>query len=1126
MSLVTSIKDYVDVARNSGVEQLDGYTLAYHTAVFLLTVVKETVLYCVTFHWVRDFSYFCLTPPLPISSFTNVIGNGIDTEAYSSDQPLSHLLAFSETNSSAGVGILFCGFLNGCFSCMHLSAAHLVTIRRMLVQGVPAGLCSALGTAVGQCGFLACVLFGFRGLLFPWLALEPLGYILGTVILLGVASAMAQDRRTPTLLWSAKSPLFIYVLTSAALAWCEQSAIFQWAGNFSLGAEPTFLETVPSNGNVGQLVQNSSYLVFFFLGSLIGGCLIGFILQRLLEFVLRRNGIAVYYGLIKQANLPLATLVFAFGFGSMPYYGFDYLVTKGLGFFPQEELFHQTLFSPINLVSKTSQAKDPYQGRLEDQLALLFTLEGEKNKSFTIDATPFDGGEYLKANQKRPQTFEDLNYRGEHLWTNRLARISNIKEQANQTQSSFLGPVFSWMRSFLWGDVPTASIAKDTNNEDVSYGDNNSTPGTSPEFSQFVSEGHSEGGERPSRVDELNRISNKVSRLPSADLTDTNNQFHGKNNLPIQGMQVDDFQGLVGANEVGKGIDREEIDHYLKEFDRQFDKGFSTFYDADPPSLIEVEDQWQEKKIKEKCYTNPIYKFLLNAEIDAFLGRQPTDHWLSPGEEALLLKRRQLLGKYYDTLALTNQVASSKTLEKLVPKSYGNSIYNHQFKGTLKIARRLFSVKGEEPSLQVDQVDERSSLAPPQPIERNKGAKNRVIKFDQPLFSQEKTNAKGIIFHEELIVDDMSNSTIGGEEPAAAKVFLSDGKSSLEPPASGQSYGRSPIPSTKPDELSGYLEPFAEHGVGDASHFLPNVNLYAIDKVDPSGYSKDKAAKSIGSSTYKDPNKGAVYVNEVNKDTNLKRKSNSSQLTSQTFSLEQAEPTPLYASWDSQLRKLIITNRFENRTLAGYTFSDELSGYPEGFAPKPIGLSNSTKDPKDKSTAFTAWPIPNPLGNSDSNKMADNAQKKVNTASASGDAGLKQNDFVEATYKEHNKKEETGLLPTSGRNRFLFQTEPVTTEMINALLQWQRVISNQESKQLTKENKEVAKEKLIYWPENVNRASWDSIIENEIADNDIEKKNDLEFQVGELPLKKRTFLWEFTPPDHGGFIWSGSNWKN
>ena len=1030
MSLVTSIKDYVDIARNSGVEQLDGYTLAYHTAVFLFTVLKETVLYCVTFHWIRDFSYFCLTPPLLVSSFTNVIGNGIDTGTYSSDQPLSHLLAFSETNSLAGVGILFLGFFNGCFSCMHLSAAHIVTIRRMLVQGVPAGLCSAFGTAVGQCGFLACVLFGFRGFLFPWLALEPLGYIFGTGILLSVASAMAQDRRTPTLLWSARSSLFTYAFTSAALAWCEQTAIFQWAGNFSFGAEPTFLETVPTNGNIQQLVQNSSYLILFFLGSVVGGCVIGFVLQRFLEFVLRRNGIAVYYGLIKQANLPLATLAFAFGFGSMPYYGFDYLVTKGFGFLPQEEFFHQTLFSPINLVSKTSQDGVTSQGRLEDQLALLFTLEGEKNKSFTIDATPFDSGEYLKANQKRPQTFEDLNYRGEHLWTNRLARISNIKEQANQTQSSFLGPVFSWMRSFLWGDAPTAAASKNTNNSGASYSppeeENNSTLETSTSVATQTN-------------------SNKVNKLPPSSLTATDDQFSGKNNqnvvnLKSQGnifaiseadstaadrdgvdrFQFDEFPGIVGANEVGRGVDREEIDNYVKEFDRQFDKGFSTFYSADPPSLIEVEDQWQEKKIKEKCYTNPIYKFLLNAEIDAFLGRQANSHWLSPQEEAVLLKRRQLLGKYYDTLALTSQVASSRTLEKLVPKSYANSVYNHQFKGTLKIARRLFSVKGGELPLQVDKVNSPSELVGPAEI--NKSVKNRVIKFDQPLFSNEKRNAKEILFHEELISDDTSNSKIREKEPVLA---TSRGTTAGVDPTNFESEINSPL----------------FNGVGH-------------------------------------------------------------KLTSQMFSLEQAEPTPLYAGWDSELRKLIITNRFENRALAGYTFSNKLltSG---------AKLINSPSDQKNPSvlTAFTAWPIPNPLININNNRIADN-------------------DLVSATYKEHTRKEGTRLLPDSGKNSFLFQTEPVTTEMVNALLQWQRVISNQESKQLTKENKEIAKEKLISWPENVNRASWDSIIQNEIVDNDTENNNDLEFQIGELPLKKRTFLWEFTPPNHGGFIWSGSNWKN
>ncbi len=163
MSLVTLIRDYVDVTNST--EQLDGYTLsslsslAYHTIILLFTVVKQAAVYCFTFHWLRDLSYFCFTPPSLLSSFANVgeVANFLGIE----DQPLSHLLAFSDFNFSTGIGVVFLGFVNGCFSSMHLSAAHLVTIQRMLVQGVPAGLCSALGTALGQFFFSSLHSFWF-----------------------------------------------------------------------------------------------------------------------------------------------------------------------------------------------------------------------------------------------------------------------------------------------------------------------------------------------------------------------------------------------------------------------------------------------------------------------------------------------------------------------------------------------------------------------------------------------------------------------------------------------------------------------------------------------------------------------------------------------------------------------------------------------------------------------------------------------------------------------------------------------------------------------------------------------------------------------------------------------------
>ena len=1028
MSLVTLIRDYVDVALDGGAEQLNGYTLAYHVAGFLFTVVKEAVLYCFTFRWLRDLSYFCLTPPSLISSFINGGVNFVD-KGVEVSQWDSHLLAFSESNSSAGIGVLFLGFFNGCFSCMHLSAAHVVTVRRMLVQGVPAGFCSALGTALGQCCFLTCVLFGFRGLLLPWLALEPLGYVFGTVILLCIASAMAQDRRTPTLQWSDRSSLLSFASTSAALAWCEQTALFQWVANMSLGAEPTFLEIVPTNQPLEQLVRNSSYLLTFFLGTLIGGCIIGLFLQRLLEFLLRRSGIAVYYGLVKQANLPLATLAFAFGFGSMPYYGFDYLITKGFGFVPHEKVFQQTLFSPINLQSKTSQGKEPSQGRLEDQLALLFTLEGEKSKSLAIDTTPFDNGQYLKRNQKRPQTFEDLNYRGEHLWTNRLARISNTKEQANQTQSSFLGPVFTWMRSFLWGDVAIKGSgnindrvdAGDSVIEDVrSESKGGSSQENDPDNTPFGINGF---GERTSFINDVDHQPHNESR--SGQRSEGDDQFNSSD------QQLSNLFQLHRPSSLSLPLEAEQMDNYVKEFDRQFDRGFSTFYDADPPSLIDVDDQWQEKRIKEKCYTNPIYKFLLNAEIDSFLARQPHSHWLSPQEEILLLQRRELLGKYYDTLALTSQVATSESLDQLVPKSYADRPYNHQFKGTLKVARRLFSIKANQPlndKMRNQQVDSLGGKV-------NSHDQSKVVKFDQPLFSKEKDNAKENLFHEELFSRD--------GDPSDASPFI-DGVNNGVDPQEMQT------PETPDEYLSDHLD------------------------------NEKKDLKNI----------------------------------KETFSLEQAEPTPLYAGWDEELRKLVLTNRFQNRAVAGYMSPDF----------RKNGESSSTG-----STAFTSWPLPDPLLK---NKRIDSSNDFTSDGLTSGDQRMMPFDLHDSPSEStkgisevdprEEKKETVVRKNFEYKNRFLFQGEPVTNEMVNTLVQWQKLVSNPENKQLVKEDKNFAKQKLTHWPENIRRASW----ANEPADVDDDTELETSAISTELsPLKRKTLLWEFTPPDHGGFIWPGSNWK-
>ena len=78
----------------------------------------------------------------------------------------------------------FVGFVNSLFVSLPISAIHLLAGRRLLVEGIPAGIAAGLGTIVGQSFFLASVLFGWRWLVIPWLSLEPFNYVVGLLVLL------------------------------------------------------------------------------------------------------------------------------------------------------------------------------------------------------------------------------------------------------------------------------------------------------------------------------------------------------------------------------------------------------------------------------------------------------------------------------------------------------------------------------------------------------------------------------------------------------------------------------------------------------------------------------------------------------------------------------------------------------------------------------------------------------------------------------------------------------------------------------------------------------------------------------------------------------------------------------
>lgn len=153
-----------------------------------------------------------------------------------------------------------------------------------------------------------------------------------------------------------------------------------------------------------------------------------------------------------------------------------------------------------------------------------------------------------------------------------------------------------------------------------------------------------------------------------------------------------------------------------------------------------------DKKIKQKFYTNPIFKFLLNIDIDNLIKRQPSSFFLSPNQEKQLYKKRLMLSRYYDTLRFYKNISYANQFDYFFngSKSFADRVYNQQFKGTLRVVRRLFSLKTPHQSnilftLKYDQLLYK---------EKNELLQNNKIKRE----TEKKKNSLNF-YHEELKTD-------------------------------------------------------------------------------------------------------------------------------------------------------------------------------------------------------------------------------------------------------------------------------------------------------------------------------------------------------------------------------------
>ena len=655
MSLAQEIKNYLEFFHTITDNQTNNITFLTSTGIFIkynflyiIQSIKNVLLYIFSLNWVFDFLEMPISIPKWLSSNLK--------EIYTLQNPEEFIYSYSNTLSKYNINIntLFIeGFFTSFFFCIPNSIIHFLALRRLIVEGIPAGISAACGTISSQILFLILILTGSRFFIFSWFNLEPFTYIFGIILVLILVYNMAHTsikriRKDDT------SNLIKIFLINFVLVWTEQYGLFPYLSNLTLNQGSSFFEI--------EILQNWLQILFYLIGFSIGTgvwvFVFGFLFLRLSQF-LAQILVQSYSQWIQKFNFICLTVIIAFCLASFPYYGIDYLLASPLGFYSEENFVNSTLLK--------TDIKDVPKGRLGEYSA---------NSSIDTDIAPYDRGRYSTGSEIE-LTFEDMNYQGEYIWRSRSDRVaSGSAGIVNQFMSKFLPTT----KNLVSSEEDTRSEPSDLNQENL---------------------------EMQIHANSFYIYKENYENFLERFLTDYNSEVQDPS-IPDTISESENFSAFS------------ELVKY----------GFDSF-----ASLEDVEsDEFEEelgKKIKQKYYNNPIYKFLVTFDIQNFLRRQPTEYSLTENEENLLFEKRQILSNYYNSLRSYTLLPYSETFQNLFggTKTYANRVYNQQYKGTLKILRRLFLIDIDSKS------NNKSSIS--------------ILKYDQPLFRNKKPN-DNLFFHEEL----------------------------------------------------------------------------------------------------------------------------------------------------------------------------------------------------------------------------------------------------------------------------------------------------------------------------------------------------------------------------------------
>ena len=670
MSFSQFLKDYINNINNfydsfPGDGDVDLAFILKFSLFYITQSIKFLAKYILAFRWFNDFHSFKITIPQLISSNFNSL--------YSSYSSTSSFFSFFD-NPSFIPNFFIIGLFNGLILSIPCSSSQILWLRRLTVEGLPSGIASGLGIISSQFLLNVCILLGLRFIIFPWYSFESLNYICGIILTLAVIYNIAH-RPIKRIKSSNTVQLVKIFILHFILTWTEQSTLFQYLSNVSFSPEPTLFETLAIDKGIHSILSHWTYFSGLLFGSIFWTIFFGWVVLSI-GYSSSKFFDFSYSIWVRNFNSLSLTFLIAFALTSFPYYNLDYLIASPLGFIGQDDAlknFHLRVNS-----------RDLKKGRLG---------EYSSHTSLDTDVSTFDRGRYQTTSEVE-LTFEDLNYQGEYVWRARNDRISSGSAGlVNKLVSKFL-PRLKDAKSKLIASTKLKNVKSKRNiNIDVDIFENDL-------FNENENEEDFDTSDHSSFIDYENLIKRFMWDY-QADVTSSS--------LP----------------EPYNIVDQEPYSAFSELARYAFDS-FATFEEVES-------DEFEEKlgkRIKSKYYSNIVYKSILDFELSNFLSRQPKSYSLTKAEENDLFQKRLILASYYDNLRDYSKMPYFEAFQDLFlgPKSYANRVYNNQFKGTLKIIRRLFSISLERK------------------YNRNRES---VLKFDQPLY-KETLSDQNPLLHEEL----------------------------------------------------------------------------------------------------------------------------------------------------------------------------------------------------------------------------------------------------------------------------------------------------------------------------------------------------------------------------------------